>query len=420
MWWSLPIKERIAESIKENKDPDLKDFLLPGLQKIHSFSSTLIWWHGNWVGQVPFWRPLTSYLFWFEYSLFPKNRYDLWFDMSAISHLVFCAVLGIFVAKLTGRRSVSLLTLLVFSGLNDLSPTGSFNYSLDLFGTEAHPPSTIAFIDWKDQPEIWSSIFLIGSLTFILYKKWTLSLVGAAIAIGFKENGWLTFPLAAILLWGTDSFSRVPKSFYLSAIGVAVALLLVRLSSGREVFHGYHFGENNAWAHRYILAAFRPYPASFYGRYIAEPILGTGAYLAWRFYKLKPLYGWLTVAVALAAAIGNEMSHSSVDALTALTMFFLVPDNIVTVATAFLWLLGVDILWNGGTSRRLILSLVAAVLLSSALIAMAAQVQPHVLYLAFAFRSILFALTLMTIWNKLKTFTMERIKLPPVSKPVAS
>lgn len=412
-WWKYPISTRIALSRAAAGDADLGQFILPGLRKIRGFSSTLQWWHGAWVGQVPFWRPLTSYLFWFEYKIFPY-RYDYWYDVTVVSHLIFCAILVLFVAKLSGRLSSGLLTVLVFSGASQLSPIGASWYSFDLIGTGRHPPSSVALDLWKNQPEIWSSIFVVGALALLLYKKWGLSLVSACTAIAFKENGWLTFPLALLILWGTGNITKTPKYFYLAALCCFCVMMLIRLNCGRDVLFGYHYGHNTAWVHRYILAAMRPYPAAFYGRDISQPLLATGVFAAWKLYKIRPLYGWLMLIVGLGMAIGAGMYVEHTDAITASVILFTLPDNLESAVAGLLWLLGFDILWNGKTPRLMILSLVGSVLVSTALIALAAQVQVHVLYLAFAFRSILFALTMITVWDRLS------IRLPFLCNTIAT
>src|SRR5262249_45043011 len=55
---------------------DLDVMLLRGgLFKARHFRDTLSWWTGTWVGQVPFYRPLTSYLFWAEWKAFGDEEW---------------------------------------------------------------------------------------------------------------------------------------------------------------------------------------------------------------------------------------------------------------------------------------------------------------------------------------------------------
>jgi len=94
----------------------------------------------------------------------------------------------------------------------------------------------------------------------------------------------------------------------------------------------------------------------------------------------------------------EETCHA--DVVTAFVLLFTWELFLPTAVVALMWLICMSVLWNGRTSRKLTLSLLGAVLVCGALIALASQIQGHVLYLANAFRSILIALFLMELWIK--------------------
>jgi len=397
-WWRFPVSKRIAMSRREySTDDDLHQFLFPGLRQIHGFASTLHWWHGTWVGRVPFWRPLTSYGFWFEYKLFPPNRYDEWYVVSALSNLVFCALLILFAKKLTESMVFGFFVGLLFSGSFLMSPLAVDRSVLNIFGSEFFgPPCNLAFNVWKNQPDIWSDTAIIGSLILVLDKKWAWALVCASIAVAFKENGWLTFPLIGLVLWAKHRLRSTPRKVYAAITACMIALVLIRLNCGMEVFRGYHMGHNNVGSHhgavyRYILSTMLPYPAMFL-QFAAPAVFGTLAFLGYAFKKWHPALRVALAFAGLALAVVMDVAASQIDIVTALYMEFAWYMHLLYAMTAFVWLLFASVLVTNMKYRRLILSLLIMVLLSSALMVLSTQVQSHVLYLAYAFRCVLFAL----------------------------
>jgi len=399
-WWQFTIAQRIqCTDIAASTDFDLSQYILPGLERIHGLRSTLPWWNGTWVGQVPFWRPLTSYGFLLEYRLLPDDRYDYWFIVTIISHLTFCSLLLLFTSKLTGRLSVGLLTIVIFAGSAVMSPAGIDQRYFELMGMPC-PACDVAFGDWKNQPEIWSGAAILGSLTFALYRKWVGSILCSAVAVAFKENGWLTFPLLGLLLYGTGRWKETPRSVIAAYFACIIALFLIRLNCGASVFYGYHYGHNNGWLARYVYAAMTPYISTFFAITCAPVILGTGAFVAWR------LSGWKTVwrvsffILSLALSITDIAVTQKIDAITATYMQFSWGMYLGLSVTLYLWLYCAYCLLQAPNARPMILALVGSVMLCSALFVSAAQVQVHVLYLAYAFRSILFSLALAGIGNE--------------------
>ncbi|MCX6376720.1 MAG: hypothetical protein NTU88_11930, partial [Armatimonadetes bacterium] len=75
-----------------------------GLHRIHGFGDTGRWWTGMWCGEVPFWRPLTSYVFWAMRLLWPPECMLPRELVLLAAHLAFVAAAGVLLWKLTRRR----------------------------------------------------------------------------------------------------------------------------------------------------------------------------------------------------------------------------------------------------------------------------------------------------------------------------
>ena len=58
-----------------------------GVVAAPSLRDTLRWWHGTWAGQVPFFRPLSSYAFWLDWKLF-GSREPRYLLLSIVLHLI--------------------------------------------------------------------------------------------------------------------------------------------------------------------------------------------------------------------------------------------------------------------------------------------------------------------------------------------
>ena len=57
-----------------------------GLLRAPHFQDTLRWWTGTWAGQIPFYRPLTSWLFWGEWKAFGDFE-TRWHCIANVMHL---------------------------------------------------------------------------------------------------------------------------------------------------------------------------------------------------------------------------------------------------------------------------------------------------------------------------------------------
>ena len=395
--WSRSPQEcvRLSQNMAA-QDLDLYQWLLPGLAAMTRWPQTLAWWHGTWVGQVPFWRPLTSYAFWLEYRLFSPERFDRWFWVSAVSHLIFTVTLFVFVRRLTRRPVVAALTALLFAGVPAFSPFAwadwrSSFWHMPVFGFDAIPPAKVALDSWKNQPEAWTGALTLTALTCALSRRWAACLVCTGLSIGFKESGWLTFPLIGLALWADGSLLAVPRRIFYSAGVLALSLLCLRAASGWTVFYGYHMGSNGHWAARYGLECLGPYVRLFALSASAPPaLLGTALFLLTRIPGLR-LPVRLLAAFAVTLAMGAIMAVQEGQGLAvALTMLVMWNMGFQPVVVSFLWLLEAATVWNA-VPHRVVLAVTLCGMVAALPLAAAAQVQAHVLYLPYAFDSILIA-----------------------------
>lgn len=403
-WTSLSVPQRIALSHMESSiDPDLCQWLLPGLAMKTSFAQTLTWWHGTWAGQVPFWRPLTSYALWAEYRVFTPDRFDRWAWVSAISHLAFTGMLFLFVRRFTRSTVIAALAALIFAGSPSLSPIPWFNKLLircwlPLLAFDHVPPAFEALSSWKNQPEAWAGALTLAAMILALSRRWVGCLICTGLSICFKESGWLAFPLIGLALWADGGLRTIPRWAAVSGIVMAVALLCARAASSWPVFYGYHFGSNGHWAVRYINAAGGSYVNYLSTLTTALPaLLGTFLFLLIHYARRMP--NLVAIGAALCAAlVFSELTAiyygQSLD--VGATMLLTWQIGLHAAVLSLIWLLAVAALWKHYSRRKVIgIALMGAV--AALPIAAAAQVQVHVMYLSYAFDSILLGVILMMI-----------------------
>ena len=221
-------------------------YLNGGLDKVHSFRDTARWWTGTWCGEVPFWRPLTSYVFWVERLLWPKEFMLPRQIVSVVLHLLFVALGGFLTWRLTGRRWLALLTVWLFAGLRPY-PIGSFFSNLAPVGDVLSDPKNI--------PDPVVGIAIMASLLLLIRGRWIASLAAAMISVGFKELGLTTWPLALVVLaWmnrkritGLDYLIVSFKKNRLPVAVWSIALAGMVLVHFLAVGYGYNCGSNRAW-----------------------------------------------------------------------------------------------------------------------------------------------------------------------------
>ncbi|MBI3721066.1 MAG: hypothetical protein HY248_00810, partial [Fimbriimonas ginsengisoli] len=85
------------------------------LESKRSLADTFDWWHASWVvTRNTFWRPLTMQAWWIESRAFGEFRTHNWMRASVVLYALYGALFAAFVARLTRRRSLALLSLGLF------------------------------------------------------------------------------------------------------------------------------------------------------------------------------------------------------------------------------------------------------------------------------------------------------------------
>lgn len=227
-----------------------------GLDRIHCFRDTVRWWTGTWCGEVPFWRPLTSYVLWIMRLLWP-SEYMLPRQMILIGlHVCFLSVAVLFLQQVVSRRWITLATIWLFAGRipSRVSSVGD------------------ALLDPKNVPEPLVGMAVLISLLLLAHGRWKLSLVVAVIGVGFKELGFSTWLLAPVILaWKHRAHLGSPgRAVYLldrirynlvAMLSWLAALLALGIVHYLAVGYGYTMGANVFW-YRRMLMFFGGPPAS--------------------------------------------------------------------------------------------------------------------------------------------------------------
>ena len=174
LWYTLPTWQRVKaewnstatptwigtapwDPDKAHHAPDIDAwFLHEGLVKAPRFRDTWRWWVGTWVGQVPFYRPLTSMVFWAEWRLFRDQevRYTLF---ALVIHLMAVWQFLLLGHALFRRYRCPLPQwAMLISGV-------VFINGLFVFPTRPFT-NWFMFDPWKNQPDSLSALFFFLSL----------------------------------------------------------------------------------------------------------------------------------------------------------------------------------------------------------------------------------------------------------------
>jgi hypothetical protein len=240
-----------------------------GLVQAPHIPDPLRWWVGPWVGQVPFYRPLTSYLFWAQWKLF--GNAEQWYDLCALlAHVGAALLFAVLVFRLAERHRAPAAT--VASALGGLLYLGLF--------TLYRPTIVAAVLTWKNQPDTFAALCCMASVLCYLraLDGSRAALAGAALrylaACCFKEVAFtLPLVLGALELGAWPSGSARGALLRLGTAAAASALFFCArwLALGTL---GYTYGSNGSWLSRTALHALGPIGEVFAGGEWLPPLLG--------------------------------------------------------------------------------------------------------------------------------------------------
>lgn len=195
-----------------------------------TWRDALGWWTGPWIEEsMPYYRPLTSLLFWAEYSLwgrdFQKYCVVSWLAHAVNGALLFLLALSLFRARSPQTRlGIGLLVVFLFSTRRNL-------YIPDYW--EPYPIAWGEMPYWAAQTDIFSLLFSLLSL--LVLDRWAQHprrrrLAGAVglfvVSLLFKEMAVATALLAPLLVWYRRR--RIPWAVGALYVGLGVVFLLVR------------------------------------------------------------------------------------------------------------------------------------------------------------------------------------------------
>jgi hypothetical protein len=293
-------------------DPDAT-LIHIGLRQAPHFADTLRWWTGRWVGQLPYYRPLTSYGFWLEWKAFGDREW-LYLVPTTAAHVLAALMFTLLAYRLAAARRTGWPAVAAI--------VAAWGYSSGFPGLFFHERTAVdaqVFLLWKNQPDAWAATCCFAALIcyFGAQQGARAGLVGAmvcyAAGCGFKE---LVVPLWAVFLAleldrlrGPDRVHALRRLLLLLAVGAA----MVALRSWCVHGFWYSYARNGAWAQRTVSELLGPVGATTVARSwlgnglgVWTFLIGVGAWSAWRSGRLLPLLlrsRWLPVAVAAGLLI---------------------------------------------------------------------------------------------------------------------
>lgn len=211
------------------------------LAKIETIGDTLKWWTGSWAmgPEYPYYRPLTSLMWWLEYKAFGANGLAGFLIIHVLLHIAFVLTLWRFLAELFNER-IAAITACIFAS----------NLAWTLFYL-AVPQDSMS--SWIDDPEMTCSMSIVMALwCYLRYlrrndSKWLFfSLALYFVAILWKESAYVVPFFATLLLWHEKQLKRWHSALPFAAITVLAFAYRTWALQGM----GFQFGTNGSWWQR--------------------------------------------------------------------------------------------------------------------------------------------------------------------------
>lgn len=311
----------------------------------------LRWWTGVWIqADSPYYRPLSSFLFWLEYQLFGLNFQGhvilSWLVHGAISVCVFLMALRLFPGPRRIAWGTSLLAVVLFNVR--LTPEGPH------WPVAPVAYSVVAW--WPAQTDQMSLLF--SMLALLALDRWLLredprGLVKAIalwlVALLFKEMAVIVPVLAALLAVYRDGLVALSRpgrdrrglAWTIGLTGTAIVAAFLAL---RSVLVPGAWGIESRSAAYYLskivfLLASRPYVLLVsYGSWVpaAAVLCALGIYL-WVRAPRRPGLIWLVLALLLISGLLAQLLGGNFALVT-------LPDQLGALGTLTLFVLGLLVL----------------------------------------------------------------------------
>lgn len=355
-----------------------------GLAQIHDFHDTGRWWVSTWCGQVPFWRPLTSYALWAEWLIWPKEYLLPRQIVLILTHLCFTALAAALLWRLTRRPWLVLLSIYLFAGLRPYQPGGPQAYIL---------PVNDLLMDPKNLPDPLVGLAIVGSLLLLTRRRWLAALGLAAVSVGFKETGFTTWPLAVLIvawMYRDRVFARGGIGYVLASVrrnripiaawsGAFLLLLFVRYMT---VGMGYQQGSNSFWSWRVL---------AFLGGSVLQNLMldRTAVFMACALFaavllshRSRLIWKFAALLMALTLGIGADAWMQHTAWTVSATRIIYMGQSVGATALCILWL---AVIWMSRSDWRHVALGVVMALVAGAPSWMAAQTWAHTRYTASVF-----------------------------------
>lgn len=306
-WIVLP-GQTVTES---GADPDTI-LIHEGLLKAPHFSDTLRWWTGTWAGQVKFYRPLPSLLFWAEWKLYGdwENRYALFpllfYFLALYQFLRLMADFLIFI-RCPLPAVALLLGGLIFTNGWGMFPLRSMTNGT-IMGYWKNQPDTLCALffflslraylrllpqstpqkanDAKEKNRTEANDLSSTSLSFLNHRYLWAALALYLAACASKESG-VVLPLLLIgLEWSqlrSEPRLRQEAIRRLTPFFVALPLFLLFRTWCLGTSLGFRDGSNGSWLFRTVSSALGPISAAAVLQQWSNLVLGVlFAFFLWK------------------------------------------------------------------------------------------------------------------------------------------
>jgi 4-amino-4-deoxy-L-arabinose transferase-like glycosyltransferase len=242
--------------------PDPDTYLIHGgLLKAPHLADTLRWWTGTWVGQVPFYRPLTSYVFWIEWKLFGDAEVAYLLP-AVLAHALAAALFCQLALRLAERWQLGVPAVAgIVAGLAFVGVGLPYRWGV----------TSLVVGQWKNQPDALAAACCFAALlAYLRAQEGRRGRLGLAIAAylagcGFKEIA-VFLPLVVFAL-ELPFEKRSAREQWLRAGAFAMAgvvFLGVRWLAVGGL--GFTYGTNHAWLTRTLLEVLGPFATPVTGR----------------------------------------------------------------------------------------------------------------------------------------------------------
>jgi hypothetical protein len=270
-----------------------------GLLQAPHFVDTLQWWVGRWAGEVPFYRPLTSYVFWVEWKLFGDHEW--WYGVPTFAAHVFATVLAAALAYRLAQRwrvawpaLAAVGTAAIFTGLTR-------DYRLFVVVNITNY--------WKNQPDSLAAGFcFLAVLSYLRAQSQGRSWAGGAIgyylaACCFKEVAVPLPVVCAVLEVAELRTAGWRRPLARAGLLAGSGLLFLAFRAWAIEGVGYTYGSNNRWLDRTLLELLGPVSVAVPDGFWVGPLMGGYiCLLAWLWWRTRPRWSAKRFGGLIAAA----------------------------------------------------------------------------------------------------------------------